>query len=314
MRKFAIIFAAIFLVSLIPSVNAEQYQDVELRLNSDLQYPNDRPINVLVQAMAFEDDKPSRTPVLIHAEIRWLNGTAVQTQEVSVAPGVQTIILFEKMEEVGRYYVYARATIQDSIHTDDDMQSIRITYAPQQYTAGFLDAGSFIVTPLYNDNEGQLTITETMETGMGTVKGSTYIVTNQSLEIDVPEGYVAVRYNIIDENGWYNYERSDHTGLTIHGTPYVWIYGDLSRVEPVATFVSIGNVIIGILGGLMILTGCSRFYFSWADQRKVRQKELGIDGSPSFRERRRQQRMRREIEEDMMRRDMSYPYRGRRYY
>ena len=300
--------------ALLPTASGE-FQDVELRLNSELQYPNDRPISVAIQAMAFEDDKPSRTPVLIRAEIRWLNGTAVQTQEVSVPPGVQTIIMFENIKDVGRYYVYAQATVKDSIVNDDDMQSIRITYAPQQYTAGFLDSGSFIVTPLYEDNEGKLTVTETMETGMGTVQGSTYMVTNKSIEIDVPEGYVAVRYNIIDENGWYNYERSDHTGITIHGTPYVWLYGDLSRVEPVATFVSFGNIGIGILGSILILTGCSRFVMSWADERKVRRKELGIDASPSFRERRRQSRLRREIEEDMLRREIAYGgYNRRRYY
>lgn len=302
------LFIVLLLLSTLPySVEAQTIQDVELRLDTAIQYPNDRSVNVVVEAMAFAENKPARSKIDVHVEIRYANGTVAQTSEASVEPGIRTTITFDEINEVGKYYVFAHGTV-GSRQSTTESQTMRITYAPQQYTAGFLEGGRFILTPMQSNLN--LTIQEYLDNGNSIVPGETYFTNGSVVDIDVPKGYLAIRYNVIDENGWQNYERSDKTGLTVHGTPYVWIYGDLKRVQPMATLVSPLNITIGILGGIMILIGCLNFFNKFREESLARRKKAGTDNMSSWRERRRDRKMREDAEADYWRR-RSDPYNNR---
>jgi len=301
--------AILFLIPILlaPTIQAQSIQDVELRLDTAIQYPNDRSVHVVVEAMAFQDNKPARTSVDVTVEVRYPNGTVVQSSESSVEPGIRSTITFDKIDQVGKYYVFAWAKV-GVVQSQTESQTMRITYAPQEYTAGFLEGGRFLLTPLQTDLN--LTIQEYLDNGNSVVPGDTYFTDGEILDIEVPSGYLAVRYNVVDENGWMNYERSDTSGLTVHGTPYVWIYGDLSRVEPMATLVSPLNITVGIIGSILVLVGSLNFFNKFREETLKRRKDAGIDNMPSWREKRRDRRMREEAERDYWRR-RSDPY-GRR--
>jgi len=279
---------------LIPAVSAGEgdVEDVEMRLDSAIQYPNDRPITIVVEGMGFLDDKPSRSRVQVDAELRWANGTIAERQSANVQPGIRTPITFGTQSTVGSYFIHATARV-GTVSSDPESQRTRVTYAPQEYTAGFLSEGRFLVSPL--DENTNLTVTEYLDTGTGIIEGRTWVIGNESLDVEVPQGYLAIRYNVIDENGWMNYERAN-SGLTVHGSPYVWLYGDLTRIEPVASFVRWGSIAFGVVGGLLVLTGASRYASVFRDERLKRRKELGIENSPSWSERQRDKRHRRDLE------------------
>lgn len=300
------LFIILLLVSCIPSVQGQSIQDVELRLDTAIQYPNDRSVNVVIEAMAFADNKPARSKIDVHVEIRYGNGTVAQTSEQSVEPGIRTTITFDEINEVGKYYVFAYGSV-GSRQSTTETQTMRITYAPQKYTAGFLDEGRFILTPM--QSHLNLTIQEYLDNGNSVVPGETYFTNGSIVDIEVPSGYLAIRYNVVDENGWQNYERSEKSGLTVHGTPYVWIYGDLARIQPMATLVSPLNITVGVLGVIMILIGCLNFFNKFREESLVRRKKSGTDNMPSWRERRRDRKMREDAESDYWRRRGNDPYR-----
>ena len=303
----ALILIPILLASTMPNASAQTVQDVELRLDTAIQYPNDRSVNVVVEAMAFQDNKPSRSKVDVYIEVRYANGTVAQESQQSVEPGIRTTITFDEIEQVGKYYVFAYGKV-GFIQSSTESQTMRITYAPQQYTAGFLEGGRFLLTPM--QTHLNLTIQEYLDNGNSVVPGDVYFTNGSIVDIEVPSGYLAVRYNVVDENGWMNYERSDTTGLTVHGTPYVWIYGDLERVEPMATLVSPLNITVGIIGTIMILVGCMNFFNRFREDSLKRRKKAGTDNMPSWRERRRDRKMREQAEQDYWnRRSPSYHYR-----
>tara|TARA_B110000444_G_scaffold197342_1_gene188158 strand:+ start:3312 stop:4235 length:924 start_codon:yes stop_codon:yes gene_type:complete len=293
MKRIPIVILILFFSMQIPNASAS-IQDVEMRLDTAIQYPNDRPVNIVVEGMAFQNDKPSMSNIDIVAEVRFANGTLMFEQQSTVSPGIRTSITFPAIEEVGRYYVYTYGEA-GGIRSGTESQTMRITYAPQTYTAGFTDGGRFIVSPL--QEYVNLTIQELRDSGNALEPGNTYFTNGSYLDIDVPDGYLAVRYTISDENGWMNYERADSTGLTVHGTPYVWIYGDLSRVEPVSSLVSPAGIIIAIIGGMMILIGLFNFYNKFRDESLIRRKKAGTDGMPGWRERRNEQKIRKAQEE-----------------
>tara|TARA_Y100000114_G_C11759624_1_gene328826 strand:- start:1559 stop:2437 length:879 start_codon:yes stop_codon:yes gene_type:complete len=273
-------------------------QDVEIRLDTAIQYPNDRSVNIVVEAMAFENDKPSLSKVDIVAQLKYTNGTLIAETTDNLQPGIRSTIVFPPIEEVGKYYVFVYGEAGGK-RSSTESQAMRITYAPQTYTAGFTDGGRFIVSP--TETYVNLTIQEYLDTGIALTPGDTYFTNGSYLDIDVPEGYLAVRYNIIDENGWQNYERADDTGLTVHGTPYVWLYGDLKRVEPVSSLVSPASIFVAILGSLMILIGLFNFYNKFREESLARRKKAGTDSMPTWRERRRERKMREEAERNYWR-------------
>ena len=121
---------------------------------------------------------------------------------------------------------------------------------------------------------------------------------------------MAVRYNIIDENGWMNYERAENTGLTVHGTPYVWLYGDLTRVEPVSSLIGTASILIFVLGSLMILVGGFGFWNKFREESLKRRKEDGTDNLPGWSQRRRERKIREQREKEYWDRYGRY---GRRY-
>ncbi len=294
MRLKLTIILTIFILQLIPTVSAQNIEAVELRLDTSIQYPNDRDIGIVVEAMGFADNKPSRSKIDVQAELRWPNGTSAQTISTTVDPGIRTSIIFDKQDVVGTYFVFATASI-DNVVSNPESQRTRVTYAPQEYTAGFLDSGRFLVTPLGPASD-QITVQEYLDSGTGITEGRQWVISgNESLDIEVPKGYMAIRYNVVDENGWMNYERAN-SGLTVHGTPYVWLYGDLTRIEPVSSFVATGSIVFGIVGGCMVLAGVSRYVGLFIDERAKRRKELGLDKAPSWRERSRQKQYRKEID------------------
>lgn len=296
--------------ALIPTANAA-VQDVQLRLDTAIQYPNDRQVNIVVEAMAFENDKPSLQNVEITALIKWKNGTTMFEQSAKVQPGLRTSMIFPPIEEVGTYYVYAYGEA-GGLRSSTESQTMRITYAPQLYKAGFTSGSTFLVSP--TQDYLNLTVQEYLDDGLSILPGKTYKTNGSVLEIDVPSGYLAVRYNIIDQNGWMNYERSDSTGLTVHGPPYVWVYGDLERVEPVASLKSTATIFVGIIGGLLILAGAANFFFKARDDSLKRRKEQGTDDMPGWSERRRQRKLREQAEQDYWNRQRNYPsFYNRRY-
>jgi hypothetical protein len=294
MKPTTFLLLALLVVPMFATSATATVQDIELRLDSSIQYPNDRPMVVMVEAMAFENDKPSRSQLSITVEIRWPNGTIAQEMTVSAEPGIDTPLTFSRMKEVGVYFVMGSATAGD-LTSDTQVQRTRVTYAPQEYTAGFLDKGRFMLTVL--DDESSITVTEYLDNGYSITEGRSFNVGNGTLDVEVPMGYMAVRYNVIDEHGWMNYERAT-SGITVHGTPYVWLYGDLTRIEPVASFVSWASIAFGIVGGSLVLVGAYRYYGVFADERAARRKELGIENSPSWLERQRINRNRRQSERD----------------
>ncbi len=284
-------------ILLMPNASAV-IQDVEIRLDTAIQYPNDRSVNIVVEAMAFENDKPSLSKVDIVAQLKYTNGTLIAETTDNLQPGIRSTIVFPPIEEVGKYYVFVYGEAGGK-RSSTESQAMRITYAPQTYTAGFTDGGRFIVSP--TETYVNLTIQEYLDTGIALTPGDTYFTNGSYLDIDVPEGYLAVRYNIIDENGWQNYERADDTGLTVHGTPYVWLYGDLKRVEPVSSLVSPASIFVAILGSLMILIGLFNFYNKFREESLARRKKAGTDSMPTWRERRRERKMREEAERNYWR-------------
>tara|TARA_Y100001937_G_scaffold117094_1_gene169919 strand:+ start:1360 stop:2271 length:912 start_codon:yes stop_codon:yes gene_type:complete len=284
-------------ILLIPNASAV-IQDVEIRLDTAIQYPNDRSVNIVVEAMAFEDDKPSLSNVDIVAEIKYTNGTLIYETTDNLQAGIRSTIIFPPIEEVGKYYVYVYGEAGGK-RSSTETQAMRITFAPQTYTAGFTDGGRFLVSP--TETYVNLTVQEYLDTGIALTPGKTYFSNGSYLDIDVPEGYLAVRYNIIDENGWQNYERADETGLTVHGTPYVWLYGDLKRVEPVSSLVSPASIFVAILGSLMIFIGLFNFYNKFKEESLERRKKAGTDSMPTWRERRRERKMREDAERNYWR-------------
>jgi hypothetical protein len=294
---------------LVPSAEAG-VQDVQLRLDTAIQYPNDRQVNIVVEAMAFENDKPSLQNVEITALIKWKNGTTMFEQSAKVQPGLRTSMVFPPIDEVGTYYVYAFGEA-GGLRSTTESQTMRITYAPQLYRAGFTSQSTFLVSP--NQGNLNLTIQEYLDDGLSITPGKTYKTNGSILEIGVPSGFLAVRYNIIDENGWMNYERSDSSGLTVHGPPYVWVYGDLERVEPFASLKSTASIFVGIVGGLLVLVGVANFYFKARDDSLKRRKKQGTDDMPGWAERRRQRKLREQSEQDYWNRQRNYssPYQRR---
>tara|TARA_B110000444_G_scaffold203080_1_gene195507 strand:- start:1928 stop:2842 length:915 start_codon:yes stop_codon:yes gene_type:complete len=286
------IFALLIFILLIPNASAV-IQDVEIRLDTAIQYPNDRSVNIVIEAMAFENDKPSLANIDIVAQLKYANGTLMAETSDNLQPGIRSTIVFPPIEEVGKYYVYVYGEAGGK-RSSTESQTMRITYAPQLYTAGFTDGGRFLVSP--TETYVNLTIQEYRDTGTSLTPGKTYFTNGSYLDINVPDGYLAVRYNIVDENGWQNYERADSSGLTVHGTPYVWLYGDLKRVEPVSSLVSPASIIIAVLGSLMILIGLFNFYNKFKEESLVRRKKAGTDSMPTSRERRRERKMREESE------------------
>jgi len=284
---------------------AQNVEAVEIRLDTAIQYPNDRPINIIIEGMAFASDKPSRSQVEVTAELRWPNSTLAEVQTVSVSPGIRTSITFDSVKSVGVMYIYATGET-NGITSEVQTQRTRITYAPQQYTAGFLEGGRFIVTPL--QKHLNLTISEYLDNGNSIVPGRTFFVSgeNSSLNVEAPKGYLAVRYSIQDENGWLNYERAEGTGLTVHGTPYVWIYGDLQRIEPFATLLSPISIVFGVIGSVLILAGVFNFWNRFREESLVRRKEAGVDNQPGWGEMRREKKMRQRAEENYWRRNRGY--------
>lgn len=287
-----------------PSTQAA-IQDVQLRLDTAIQYPNDRHVNIVVEAMAFENDKPSLQNIEITALIKWKNGTTMFEQSAKVQPGLRTTMIFPPIEEVGTYYVYAYGEA-GNLRSTTESQTMRITYAPQLYKAGFTSAETFLVSP--QQDFLNLTIQEYLDDGLSITPGKTYKSNGSVLDIEVPTGYLAVRYNIIDENGWMNYERSDSSGLTVHGPPYVWVYGDLERVEPVASLKSMGSIFVGIMGAILILAGASTFFFRARDDSLKRRKEEGTDDMPGWSERRRRKKMREQAEQEYWQRNRGNNY------
>lgn len=282
----------LLLILLIPNASAV-IQDVEIRLDTAIQYPNDRSVNIVVEAMAFENDKPSLANIDIVAELKYPNGTLMHETTDNLQPGIRSTIVFPPIEEVGKYYVYVYGEAGGK-RSSTESQTMRITYAPQTYTAGFTDGGRFIVSP--TETYVNLTIQEYVDTGIALMPSNTYFTNGSYVDIDVPDGYLAVRYNIIDENGWQNFERAEKTGLTVHGTPYVWLYGDLKRVEPVSSLVSPASIFVAILGSLMIIVGLFNFYNKFREESLDRRKKAGTDSMPTWRERRRENKMREEAE------------------
>ena len=286
------------------TVSASNIEAVEIRLDTGIQYPNDRPINIVVEGMAFASDKPARTEVMVTAELRWPNMTIADEQVVFLQPGVRTTITFDKITQVGVMYVYAKGEV-NGVVSELQQQRTRITFAPQQYTAGFLDEGRFLVTPL--QEHLNLTISEYVDDGFSVLPGRTWIISGgETLDIKAPSGYMAVRYSIQDENGWMNYERAEETGLTVHGSPYVWIYGDLERIEPFSTLITPISVVFGVLGSVLILIGCFNFFNKFREESLKRRKEAGTDNMPSWSERRREKKMRQREEEEYWRRNRMY--------
>jgi hypothetical protein len=303
MRK--LIVPIIILCLYMPTAEAS-IQDVQMRLDTAIQYPNDRQVNIVVEAMAFENDKPSLSSIDVNAEIRWPNGTIMYDSKATLNPGIRSSIIFPSIDDVGKYYVFVYGEA-GGVRSNTESQTMRITFAPQLYTAGFLSEGKFIVTP--TEKYVNLTIQEYLDTGISILPGKSYKTNGSYLKVDVPDGYLAVRYNIIDENGWMNYERAETTGLTVHGSPYVWIYGDLERVEPISSLVGVTSILIGILGAGMILVGCFLFFNRFREQTLKRRKEDGTDNLPGWSQRRREQRYREQQERDYWQRQQRY--RGR---
>tara|TARA_Y100001973_G_scaffold105526_1_gene179030 strand:+ start:1157 stop:2104 length:948 start_codon:yes stop_codon:yes gene_type:complete len=314
LKKVNALLIILFLPIALPIASAQSADVVEIRLDTAIQYPNDRPINIVVEGMAFADDKPSRTPITVTAELRWPNSTLAQVQEVSVNPGIRTTVVFDKVDTVGLMYIYAWGEV-NGVSSTTETQRARITYAPQKYTAGFLEGGRFLVTPL--QDHLNLTVSEYLDDGNSIVPGRTFFVShgNDTLDIEAPKGYLAVRYSVQDENGWMNYERSEGSGLTVHGTPYVWIYGDLERVQPFATILNPIGRIFGFMGALLILIGCASVFFKMRDESLERRKKAGTDNMPGYFERRRERKIRQQAEQDYWRRNRRYdsydPYRRR---
>lgn len=313
LKKFVLLMSILLLPLLVnaQTVSAQSVEIVEMRLNTAIQYPNDRPISIVVEGMAFQDDKPSRTSIQVTAELRWPNSTLAQTQELSVQPGIRSTITFDKVDTVGLLYIYAWGEVND-VKSTTETQRTRITYAPQQYTAGFLEGGRFLLTPL--QKHLNLTVSEYLDDGNSILPGRTWVVSNGSnyLDIQAPKGFLGVRYSIQDENGWLNYERADDSGLTVHGTPYVWIYGDLDRVEPFATLVSPISILFGAIGAILVLVGASSIFFRMREDSLKRRKEAGTDNMPSWMERRRERKLRQQAEDDYWRQRNRYgnsPYR-----
>jgi hypothetical protein len=290
------LFPLLFIL-LIPNASAV-IQDVEIRLDTAIQYPNDRSVNIVVEAMAFENDKPSLANIDIVAELKYPNGTLMHETTDNLQPGMRSTIVFPPIEEVGKYYVYVYGEAGGK-RSSTESQTMRITFAPQTYTAGFTDGGRFIVSP--TETYVNLTIQEYVDTGIALMPSNTYFTNGSYVDIDVPDGYLAVRYNIIDENGWQNFERAEKTGLTVHGTPYVWLYGDLKRVEPVSSLVSPASIFVAILGSLMIIVGLFNFYNKFREESLDRRKKAGTDSMPTWRERRRENKMREEAERNYWR-------------
>ena len=285
-------------------------QDVELRLDTAIQYPNDRPVNIVVEGMAFEDDKPSLSKVEIRAEIRWANGTVMTSQESSVQPGIRTSITFSPINDVGRYYVFVSGEA-GGVRSGTESQTMRITYAPQEYTAGFTDGGRFLVSP--KQTYLNLTIQEYLDDGTSVLPGRVFKTNGSVVDITVPDGYLAIRYNVIDQNGWMNYERSDQTGLTVHGGPYVWLYGDLARIEPVSSLVRPFSIFVGVMGTILILVGAFNFFTKFREESLQRLKDAGLDNMPSWRQRRRERQARERAEADYWERRRNIdPYFDRR--
>ena len=280
-------------------------QDVQLRLDTAIQYPNDRHVNIVVEAMAFENDKPSLQNIEITALIKWKNGTTMFEQSSKVQPGLRTTMIFPPIEEVGTYYVYAYGEA-GNLRSTTESQTMRITYAPQLYKAGFTSSETFLVSP--QQDFLNLTVQEYLDDGLSITPGKTYKSNGSVLDIEVPTGYLAVRYNIIDENGWMNYERSDSSGLTVHGPPYVWVYGDLERVEPVASLKSMGSIFVGIIGAVLILAGASTFFFRARDDSLKRRKKDGTEDMPGWSERRRRRKMREQAEQEYWQRNRGNHY------
>ena len=281
-------------------------QDVQMRLDTAIQYPNDRQVTIVVEAMAFENDKPSLTSIDVNAEIRWPNGTIMYDSTANLIPGIRSSIVFPAIDDVGKYYVFVYGEA-GGVRSTTESQTMRITFAPQLYTAGFLSEGSFIVTP--TETHVNLTIQEYLDSGISILPGKSYKTNGSYIKIDVPDGYLAVRYSVVDENGWMNYERADSTGLTVHGPPYVWMYGDLERVEPISSIVGVTSILIGILGAGMILVGCFLFFNRFREQTLNRRKSDGTDNLPGWSQRRREQKYREAQERDYWRQQQRY--RGR---
>jgi hypothetical protein len=306
--RLAITFI-LFVMIFAPTASAS-IQDVELRLDTAIQYPNDRPVNIVVEGMAFEDDKPSLSKVEIKAEIRWANGTVMTSQESLVQPGIRTSITFSPINEVGRYYVFVSGEA-GGVRSGTESQTMRITYAPQEYTAGFTDGGRFIVSP--KQTYLNLTIQEFLDDGTSVLPGRVFKTNGSIVDITVPEGYLAIRYNVIDQNGWMNYERSDQTGLTVHGGPYVWLYGDLARIEPVSSLVRPFSIFVGVIGSLLIIVGCFNFFTKFREESLQRLKDAGLDNMPTWKQRRRDRQARERAERDYWdRRRTPDPYWDRR--
>lgn len=304
MRRTIVVL--LILTAFLPTSTAA-IQDVQMRLDTAIQYPNDRQVNIVIESMAFENDKPSLASIDITAEIRYLNGTIMYETTANVQPGVRSSITFPPIEEVGKYYVYAYGEA-GGLRSTTESQTMRVTFAPQTYTAGFLSEGTFIVTP--TQKYLNLTIQEYLDSGTSVLPGKTYKTNGSYIQIDVPEGYLAVRYNIIDENGWMNYERAENTGLTVHGTPYVWLYGDLTRVEPVSSLIGTASILIFVLGSLMILVGGFGFWNKFREESLKRRKEDGTDNLPGWSQRRRERKIREQREKEYWDRYGRY---GRRY-
>lgn len=310
---FLLVILLLPIIATATTASAQVVEAIEIRLDSAIQYPNDRPINVVVEGMAFNSDKPARTSIIVTAELRWPNSTLAQTQEISVQPGIRTTIVFDNVGTVGLLYIHAWGSV-NGIDSTVETQRTRITYAPQKYTAGFLDGGRFLVTPL--QTHLNLTVSEFLDDGISILPGRSFTITdgNNSLDIQAPTGFLGVRYIIQDENGWMNYERSDNSGLTVHGTPYVWIYGDLDRVEPFATLLNPISITFGAIGVVMILVGTYNVFLKIKDDSLQRRKASGTDNMPSYMQKRRERKNRQHAEDDYWRnRNRQPPNPYRRY-
>ncbi len=295
------------LIVIFTPTSSAAIQDVQMRLDTAIQYPNDRQVQIVVEALAFENDKPSLSAIDVYAEVRWQNGTVMYESSVNVQPGIRSTITFPAIDDVGKYYIFCYGEA-GGLRSTTESQTMRVTYAPQTYTAGFLSSGDFILTP--TQKYVNLTIQEYLDSGISVLPGKTYKTNGSYLQIDVPEGYLAVRYNVVDENGWMNYERADETGLTVHGSPYVWIFGDLKRVEPVSSLVGTASILVGILGASMILVGCFAFYNKFREQSLRQRKDDGTDNMPGWSQRRRERRLREQQEKEYWDRQNRY---GRRW-
>ena len=250
LNRIRIVLAALALVLVATPVTAQTQYDVEMRIETALKYPTDRPVVVSVLAQAFEGAKPLREPVTITLQVRNVSSREIVAErELVVSAGEIAYITIGQLNVSDVAYEVTAIGSQGTKTSEEQRQRFRVYPPPQEYEVAWLSGERIRFIPT---EEVDLTIREWIDHGLQKEHVRTLqLVGNSKLELDVPQGYRRVLYDVEDAHTWRNYQRA-RSGETADGLPYEWEFGDVRRVEPYASLWSVEALVLRSIGAGLI--------------------------------------------------------------